>query len=159
MTCVLYGARVVKRVKTFLATHRTFGGAVRVVIVQEKGGPAFFYCTDTTASVAEILEAYADRAAIEQVFHDVKEVWGSGQQQVRNLWASIAAVVVAVLAYEARRLFGATAPSRRVLGVRGRATPDELDRIAGTGAGAAAAAARSAESAHGGERGEHSPGR
>ncbi|MEZ6064681.1 MAG: hypothetical protein R3B90_02990 [Planctomycetaceae bacterium] len=25
------------------------------------------------------------------MFHDVKEVWGSGQQQVRNLWANIAA--------------------------------------------------------------------
>ena len=63
---------------------------MRVVIVKEKGGPAFFYCTDTSASVSEILEAYADRAAIEQVFHDVKEVWGSGQQQVRNLWTNIA---------------------------------------------------------------------
>jgi hypothetical protein len=26
---------------------------------------------------------------IEQVFHDVKEVWGSGQQQVRNVWTNI----------------------------------------------------------------------
>lgn len=88
--CVLYGQRVIKTVKTFLATYRTFGGAVRVVIVKEKNGPEFFYCTDTSASVAEILEAYADRAVIEQVFHDVKEVWGSGQQQVRNLWTNIA---------------------------------------------------------------------
>lgn len=39
----------------------------------------------------EIIECFADRSAIEQVFHDVKEVWGSGQQQVRNLWANIAA--------------------------------------------------------------------
>ena len=91
VTCVLYGVEVVKRVKTFLATHPTFGGAIRVVIVQEKTGPQFFYCTDTTASPAAVLEAYADRAAIEQVFHDVKEVWGSGQQQVRNLWANIGA--------------------------------------------------------------------
>ena len=91
IACVLYGVEVLKRVKTFLATHPTFGGAIRVVIVQEKDAPEFFYCTDTTASAAEILEAYADRAAIEQVFHDVKEVWGSGQQQVRNLWANIGA--------------------------------------------------------------------
>lgn len=87
--CVVYGLEVVKRVKTFLATHPTFGGVIRVVIVREKKGPQFFYCTDPNASVAEILEAFADRAAIEQVFHDVKEVWGSGQQQVRNLWANI----------------------------------------------------------------------
>lgn len=37
------------------------------------------------------MEAFADRAAIEPVFHDVKEVWRSGQQQVRSLWANIAA--------------------------------------------------------------------
>ena len=39
----------------------------------------------------EIVEAFANRSTIEQVFHDVKEVWGSGEQQVRNLWANIAA--------------------------------------------------------------------
>lgn len=89
IACTVYGIEVVKRVKTFLATHATFGGVIRVVIVQEKNGPQFFYCTDPKASVQEIVETFADRAAIEQVFHDVKEVWGSGQQQVRNLWTNI----------------------------------------------------------------------
>ena len=88
---LVYGVEVVKSVKTFLATHPTFGGAIRVVIVKEKNGLQFFYCTDPEASAREIIETFADRAAIEQVFHDVKEVWGSGQQQVRNLWANIAA--------------------------------------------------------------------
>jgi len=88
--CTVYGKEVVKRVKTFLATHRTFGGVIRVVIVKEKTGPQFFFCTDVNASVPEIIETFGDRSAIEQVFHDVKEVWGSGQQQVRNLWANIA---------------------------------------------------------------------
>lgn len=87
--CMVYGQEVVKRVKTFLATHATFGGAIRVVIVKEPNGPQFFYCTDVTATVREIVEVFADRSAIEQVFHDVKEVWGSGQQQVRNLWSNI----------------------------------------------------------------------
>ena len=45
---------------------------------------------DPTASVQEIVEAFADRATIEQDFHDVKEVWGSGQQQVRNIWTNLA---------------------------------------------------------------------
>lgn len=89
VACTVYGHEVVKRVKSFLATHRTFGGVIRVVIVKEPTGPQFFYCTDTSASVDEIVETFADRSAIEQVFHDVKEVWGSGQQQVRNLWANI----------------------------------------------------------------------
>lgn len=91
VTCTAYGKEVVKRFKTFLATHRTFGGSIRVVIVKEATGPQFFYCTDVNASVKEIIETFADRSAIEQVFRDVKEVWGSGQQQVRNLWTNIAA--------------------------------------------------------------------
>ena len=90
VTCLVYGKEVSKQTKTFLATHSTFGGAIRVVIVQEKTGQQFFFCTDVNASVREIIETFADRAAIEQVFHDVKEVWGSGQQQARNLWANIA---------------------------------------------------------------------
>lgn len=94
-TCTAYGHEVVKRTKTFLATHATFGGTIRGVIVQEPTGPQFFYCTEGTASTREIIECFADRSAIEQAHftsrrHDGKEVWGSGQQQVRNLWSNIA---------------------------------------------------------------------
>lgn len=90
VACRVYGREEVKQVKTFLATHRTFGGTIRVVIVKENTGPQFFYCTDLDADTAQIIETFADRSAIEQVFHDVKEVWGSGQQQTRNLWSNIA---------------------------------------------------------------------
>ena len=37
----------------------------------------------------EILETVADRWAIEEHFHDVKDVCGAGQQQVRNVWSNI----------------------------------------------------------------------
>jgi hypothetical protein len=39
---------------------------------------------------ARDLEAFADRATIDQDFHDVKEVWGTGQQQARNIWTNLA---------------------------------------------------------------------
>lgn len=42
-TVTAYGKELVKRTKTFLATHRTFGGAIRVVIVEKRTGPQFFY--------------------------------------------------------------------------------------------------------------------
>ncbi len=90
----LYGQRVTKTYKTFLATYEVVGGLLRVVLVRETDGWEAFFCTDPDASVATILEAVADRSAIEQVFHDVKEVWGTGQQQVRNLWANLAADAV-----------------------------------------------------------------
>lgn len=87
--CRLYGERVTKRYKTFLATYRPASGLIRVVLVKEDDRWEAFFSTDPSASVVEILEAFADRAAIEQNFHDVKEVWGTGQQQVRNLWANL----------------------------------------------------------------------
>lgn len=89
--CMVYGKQSDKRTKTFLATYAPAGRVIRVVLVQEDHGWYAFFCTDASASVVEILEAFADRAAIEQDFHDVKEVWGSGQQQVRNIWSNLAA--------------------------------------------------------------------
>lgn len=86
----LYGARVTKTFKTFLATYHPAGGLIRVVLVREREGWAAFFCTDPDAPVAQILEAVADRAAVEQDFHDLKEVHGAGQQQVRHYWANVA---------------------------------------------------------------------
>jgi hypothetical protein len=89
--CVQYGERVRKKVKTFLAAYRPAYGTIRVVIVQEPTGCQFFFSLDPEVCVEEVLEVFADRAAIEQDFHDLKEVWGAGQQQVRHLWANIGA--------------------------------------------------------------------
>ena len=88
--CALYGQRMSKTTKTFLATYRPAGGLIRVVLIKEDHGWFALFCTDPAASVVEILEAFADRATIEQDFHDVKEVWGAGQQQVRNIWTNVA---------------------------------------------------------------------
>jgi hypothetical protein len=89
--CFAYGQLVSKTIKTFLATYRPAGGLIRVLIVKEDVGCAFFFCTESDATPREIIETFADRAAIEQDFHNVKEVWGAGQQQVRNIWTNIAA--------------------------------------------------------------------
>ena len=88
--CSLYGQRITKTYKTFVATYAPAGGVVRVVLVKEDHGWHAFFCTDPDALVVDILEAFADRATIEQDFHDVKEVWGAGQQQVRNIWTNVA---------------------------------------------------------------------
>lgn len=88
--CSVYGSTSTKRYKTFVATYKPVGGTIRVVLIKEDQGWHAFYCTDLNASVREIIEAFSDRAAIEQDFHDVKEVWGTGQQQVRNIWNNLA---------------------------------------------------------------------
>ena len=61
-----------------------------MVIVKEDHDWFPFFATDPQVSAVEIVEAFADRATIEQDFHDVKEVWGAGQQQVRNIWTNVA---------------------------------------------------------------------
>jgi hypothetical protein len=87
--CVQYGERVAKTVKTFAATWRPAGGVIRVVLVKEEEGEWLpFFSTDPEATAQEILEAMADRGAHEQMNKDVKEVWGAGQQQVRNVYSS-----------------------------------------------------------------------
>ena len=87
----LYNKKMSKTYKTFLATYPPVGGLIRVVLVREEHGWFAWFSTNPGATVREILEAVADRAAIEQDFHDVKEVHGTGEQQVRNVWANIGA--------------------------------------------------------------------
>jgi hypothetical protein len=88
--CTVYGKKVTKLYKTFLATYRPVGGMIRVVIVKEDHDWFPFFSTDPGTTAVEIIEAVADRSTIEQDFHDVKEVWGAGQQQVRNIWCNVA---------------------------------------------------------------------
>jgi hypothetical protein len=83
--CVQYGVTVTKVIKTFLATWRPAGGVIRVVLVREQDEWLPYFSTNPEATPREILEAMADRGAEEQTFKNVKEVWGAGQQQVRNV--------------------------------------------------------------------------
>ena len=90
----LYGEPTTKRYKSFVATWRPAGGAIRVVLVDEPAGGVAYFCTDPEATVADILGAVADRFALETAFRDCKEVVGAGQQQVRFIGASVGAFPV-----------------------------------------------------------------
>jgi hypothetical protein len=90
-TFTLYGKVAAKRYKTFVATWRPAGGAIRVVLVDEPREWIAYFCTDPAASVAEILESVAARFSLEVAFRDLKEVVGAGQQQVRRVRASVGA--------------------------------------------------------------------
>lgn len=84
------GVMITRRYKTFLATTKLTGGVIRVVLLEHESERwAAYFSTDADMSVQEILEAGAARWAIEEFFHDVKETWGAGQQQVRNVWSNI----------------------------------------------------------------------
>ena len=70
-----------------------------VVLVKEEKGWLAFFCTDVRVGAAAVLETMADRGAIEQMFKDVKEVWGAQQQQLRNVYACIGAFNVNLWMY------------------------------------------------------------
>ena len=90
ITYACRGVMVQGRYKTFSATSRVVGGTVRVVLLEHAGGKwAAYISTDVSMSVETILKTISDRWSIEEHFHDVKEIWGAGQQQVRNVWSSI----------------------------------------------------------------------
>lgn len=87
------GRAVVKRFKSFLATWRPAGGAVRVVILKEDDGSwRAFLCTDAEAGVEAIVQAIHDRWAIEQNYHDLKEVERIEQVQLRRVWSNVGAL-------------------------------------------------------------------
>ncbi len=90
-TVELYGEEAVKRYKTFPATWRPAGGAIRVVLVDEPTGWRAYFCTDTSASVSDILGIVADRFSLEITFRECKQAVGAGQQQVRFIWANVGA--------------------------------------------------------------------
>jgi hypothetical protein len=124
---VQYGVRVTKTYKTFLATYKPAGGLIRVVLVREDDGWVAFLCTDPEASVTAILEAVADRAAVEQDFHDLKEVHGVGQAQVRNYWANVAVYHLGLWLHTLIELWAWGKAHRRLV-QRGRSPWDDTER-------------------------------
>jgi hypothetical protein len=87
------GRSVTKRYKTFLATWRPAGGVVRVVILKEEDGSwRAFLCSDAGACVEAIVQVIHDRWAIEQNYHDLKEVEGIERVQLRRLWSNVGAL-------------------------------------------------------------------
>ena len=82
---------MIKKYKTSLATWRPGGGVIRVILVDEPTGWRAYFCTDTSASGADILGMVADRFSLEITFGECKQIVGAGQQQVRFIWANIGA--------------------------------------------------------------------
>jgi hypothetical protein len=86
------GRAVTRRYKTFLATWRPAGGVVRVVILKEDDGSwRAFLCTDAEAGIEAIVQAIQDRWAIEQNYHDLKEVERIEEMQLRRVWSNVGA--------------------------------------------------------------------
>jgi DDE superfamily endonuclease len=106
------GRVVTKTVKSFLATWEPAGGVVRVVIIKEDDGSWRAYlCTDPEAGVEEIVQATLDRWAIEQNFHDRKEVEGIEQVQLRRVWSNVGAMNLSLWVHSLVELWGWNRPA------------------------------------------------
>src|SRR5262249_8067755 len=66
----LYGKAVVQRSSAVVATGRLAGGPIRVVLGDDPAGWVAFFCTDPTATAADILGLVADRFSLENAQPD-----------------------------------------------------------------------------------------
>jgi hypothetical protein len=124
----LYGKPAVKRYKTFVATWRPAGGAIRVVLVDEPTGWVAFFCTDTTATAADILGSVAGRFSLEITFRDLKEVVGAGQQQVRLMRASVGAFHLCLWAFTTTEAWAWNRGAEELVGHRSASPWDDEAR-------------------------------
>jgi hypothetical protein len=127
-TFPLYGKPTVKRYKSFVATWQPAGGAIRVVLVDDPGGWAAFFCTDPAATAADVLGLVADRFALETAFRDCKEVVGAGQQQVRFVWASVGALHLCLWAFTLTEAWAWGRDEKELAGHRGASPWDGQPR-------------------------------
>jgi hypothetical protein len=109
------GEMKTKTFKTFEATWQPAGGAIRVVLVKEAKAWLPFFCTAVNATPRDVLEMMADRNTIEQLFKDVKEVWGAGQQQLTNIHANIGAWHMNLWAYTLVELWAWEEPEEKLV--------------------------------------------
>ena len=72
------------------STFRHHAKPGSVVVQFDNGQTAAYFSTDANMPVEHILETVAGCWAIEEFFHDTKETFGAGKQQVRNVWSNIA---------------------------------------------------------------------
>jgi hypothetical protein len=124
----LYGKPAEKKYKTFVATWRPAGGAIRVVLVDEPKGGIAFFCTDTAATVADILECVADRFSLEITFRDVKEVVGAGQQQVRFVRANVGVFHMCLWTFTMTEAWAWKRDGKELAGHRSASPWDDLAR-------------------------------
>ncbi len=88
VTLCLYGRAKPLALKSRMVMLRRLGVQARLVAVQWKpdkpGKIVFLFCTDTSMTAAQIVQAYCARFAIETGFRDAKQSFGLATYQVRN---------------------------------------------------------------------------
>lgn len=124
----LYGQPTEKKYKTFLATWRPAGGVIRVVLVDEPKGWIAFFCTNSNATVADILGLVADRFSLETCFRDCKEVVGAGQQQVRRVWASVGCFHICLWTFTMTEVWAWNQKAEQLVGHRSASLWDDPKR-------------------------------
>ena len=96
-----------------------------MVLVDETPSWVAFFCTDPTATVADILESVAARFSLETAFRDCKDIVGAGQQQVRRVRASAGAFHVCVWTFTMTEAWAWNRASKDLVGHRSASPWDD----------------------------------
>jgi hypothetical protein len=101
---------------------------VRVVILEENDGSWRAYLgTDPEAGVEAVVQTILDRWAIEQNFHDLKEVEGIGEVQLRRVWSNVGALNLSLWVHTLTEVWGWARPAES-LSDRSDRPRDDADR-------------------------------
>lgn len=115
------GVLVTAKYKTFLAMNSIAEQPIRIVLVMEDDKRwAAIFSTDPVMDAKQIIESYSSRWGIEECFHALKEVWRSGEQQVRNIWSNVACWQLNCWAYILTELESWTIDSKELVDRRDR---------------------------------------
>ena len=127
-TFTRYGKPAAKTYRTFVATWRPAGGAIRVGLVDEPKGWVAFFCSDPTAGVADILGHVAARFSLEITFRDLKDIVGAGQQQVRSVAGNVGAFHLCAWAFTLTEAWAWTRTAEDLVGHRSGSPWDDAGR-------------------------------
>ena len=109
------GRVVVERFKTFLATWRPAGGAIRVVILKaDDDSWRAFLCNDQDATVEAIAQAVHDRWTIEANYRDLKQVERVGEVQLRRVWSNVGAMHLGMWVHTLTELWAWSRPPQEL---------------------------------------------
>jgi hypothetical protein len=85
-----------------------------VILKEDDGSWRAYLCTDPEATVKAIVQASVDRWSIEQNFHDLKEVEGIEQVQLRRVWSNVGALNLNLWVHTLVEVWGWNRPAEQL---------------------------------------------
>jgi hypothetical protein len=99
ISLLVYGKTKMLRIAKFIGDLKGIGKVAVVVVKEKRKKPVYLVCTSIHLSAIDVIKYYAKRWKIEQMIKDLKQRFGFGDYQVRDLQAIQRHVALVLLSY------------------------------------------------------------